>query len=84
MSAEKFGRYKAEAAEGIEKRERLDYVALRDKVKSEKRSRDLRENKRRDRNEKVFARPSGFRENAETAISCRGPGPGREKKEICQ
>ena len=29
----------------------------------------------------MFARPIGLRENAETAISCRGPGPSRKKKE---
>ena len=45
---------------------------------------DLRGVKRRNRNENVFARPIGLRENAETAISCRGPGPARLKKEICQ
>ena len=30
----------------------------------------------------VFARPNGLRENAETAISCRGPGPARTNKGI--
>ena len=34
--------------------------------------------------ENVFTRPIGLRENAETAISCRGPGPARTKKEVCQ
>ena len=29
--------------------------------------------KRRNRNEKVFARPHGLRKNAETVISGRGP-----------
>ena len=43
-----------------------------------------REVKRRNRNENVFARPNGLRENAETAISCRGPGPARKKKEVYQ
>ena len=33
-------------------------------------------------NEHVFALPSGLREKAETAISCRGPGPTRKKKYI--
>ena len=42
--------------------------------------RDLREVKRRNRNENVFARPNGLRENAETAISCGGPGPAKEKR----
>ena len=40
--------------------------------------------KRRNRNENVFARPKGLRENAETAISCRGPGPASKKKEVYQ
>ena len=44
--------------------------------------RDLRGVKRRNRNENVFARPSGL--NTETAIACRGPGPTRKKKEVCQ
>ena len=42
--------------------------------------RDLRGVKRRNRNENVFARPNGLRQNAETAISCRGPGPARKKR----
>ena len=54
---------------------------LRNKVKEEKHLRDLRGFKRRNRNENVFARPNGLRENAETAISCRGPRPARKKKE---
>ena len=32
------------------------------------------------RNENVFARPDGQREDAETAISCRRPGPARKKR----
>ena len=44
--------------------------------------RDLRGVKRRNRNENVFARPNGLRENTETAISCRGPGPARKKKQV--
>ena len=36
--------------------------------------------KRRNRNENVLAQPDGLRENAETAISCRGPGPARKKR----
>ena len=35
-------------------------------------------------NENVFARPNGLREKAETAISCRGLGPIRKKKEVYQ
>ena len=33
-------------------------------------------------NENVSARPNGLHEKAETAITCRGPGPTRKKKEI--
>ena len=44
--------------------------------------RDLRGVQRRNRNENVCARPNGLRENAETAISGRGPGPARKKKEV--
>ena len=72
LSIEKCGGGKTEAKERIEIRERL---AVRNKVKEEEHSRDFREVKRRNRNENVFARPNGRRENAETAISCRGPGP---------
>ena len=36
--------------------------------------------KRRDMNEHVFPRPDGLRENAETAISCREPGPAERRK----
>ena len=42
--------------------------------------RDLRGVKRRNGNENVFARLNGLRENAETAISRRGPGPARKKR----
>ena len=55
-------------------------LALRSKVKEEEHFKiygGLRE-------ENVLARPNGLRENAETAISCRGPGPARTKKEVCQ
>ena len=62
-------------------RERL---ALRNKVKEEEHLKDLRGGKRRNRNENVFARPNGLRENAETAISRRGPEPARKKKEVYQ
>ena len=41
--------------------------------------RDLREFKRRDGNENIFVLPNGLRENAESAILCRGPGPARKK-----
>ena len=69
MSAGRFGRYKAEAEERIEIRER---PALRNKVESKKKTLgDIRGIERRNRKENVFARPNGLRENAETAISCR-------------
>ena len=78
MSADKFARYKTDTEERMERRERL---ALRNTVESEKHFRDKWGVERRDRNENVFARPDGLRENAETAISRRGPGPARKKKE---
>ena len=34
----------------------------------------------RGRNKNVFSRPNLLRENAETAISGRGPGPARKKR----
>ena len=51
MSAENFGRYKAELDEEIQTRERLE---LRNKVESEKHLRDIHGSKRRDRSENVF------------------------------
>ena len=45
--------------------------------------RDLRGVKKRNNNINVFERPNGLHENAETAMSCRGPGPAR-KKEVRQ
>ena len=53
-------------------------------MKEEEHSRDVRGFKRRDGNENNFARPNGLRENAETAVSCRGPGPARKKKKVDQ
>ena len=64
----------------IETRARL---ALRNKVKEEEHLRDIRRVQRCG-NENVFARPNGLRENAETVISCREPGPARTKKEVYQ
>ena len=61
MSAEKFGRRKAEVQEMLEIRERLALV--RNKVKSEEHSRDTRGIERRDRIENVLARPNKLREN---------------------
>ena len=60
-------------------RERL---ALRNKVKEEEHLEIY--GGLRYRNENVFARPNGLRENADSAISCRGPGPARKKKEVYQ
>ena len=65
LSTEKFGGYKIEVKERMERRERL---ALRNKVKEEER---LRDNTGIDRNENEFARPNGLRENAETTICVR-------------
>ena len=48
-------------------------------MKEEEHWRDLRGFKRRNRNENVFARLNGLSENADSAISCRGPGPARKK-----
>ena len=47
---------------------------------------ELREDIGRHWNENVSARPNGLLigEKAGTAISCRGPGPTRKKKEIHQ
>ena len=39
---------------------------------------------RKHKNENVFARPNGRRENTETVISCRGPEPARKKKDVYQ
>ena len=44
----------------------------------------VRKGPKRSRNENVYARPSRLRENPETAISCRRPGPARNKKEVYQ
>ena len=76
LSIKKFGGYKTEVKETIEERERL---ALRNKVKEEKHLRDIPGVERRYWNENVAARPNGLREKAETAISCRGPGPTRKR-----
>ena len=67
MFAERFRRKTAEVEEIVEARERL---TLRNKVKSEKLLRYIQGIERRDRNDNVFARPNGLRENAETVISC--------------
>ena len=41
--------------------------------------RDIRGVGPRGRKKNVFGRPTGLRENAETVISGRGPGPARKK-----
>ena len=64
MSSGKFGRYKTEVEERIERSERLRTVALRNKVKSEKHMENIRGVEPRDRNENVFAWPNGLHENA--------------------
>ena len=76
---EKCGGCKAEAKERIEIRESLA-LKITTQGGRVRTSRDIREVKRRNRNESVFTRPYGLRENAETAISCRGPGHARKKK----
>ena len=80
LSIEKFAGYKTEVKERIEIRTRL---ALRKKQgEGGGTLTDLRAVKSRNRNQNAFARPNGLRENAETAISCRGPGAARTKKEV--
>ena len=64
----------------IETRERL---ALK-KVGRGTTFRDIRKVQRRGWNANVFARPNGLRGKADTAISCRGPGPATTKKEVYQ
>ena len=46
-------------------------------MNEEEHSRDVRGVRRRHSDENVFARPNGPRENAETAMSCRGHGPAK-------
>ena len=50
-------------------------------MKEEEHLRYLQGAERRNRNENVFARPNGLRENPEIVIPCRGPGPARTKRE---
>ena len=57
LSTEKFGGYKTEVKERVEERIRL---ALRNKVKEEKNSGDIRGVERRYWNENVSARPNGL------------------------
>ena len=67
LSTEKFGGYKTEVKEQIERQ------ALRNKVKEEKHLETYRELREDIGIETQSERPNGQREKAETAISCRGP-----------
>ena len=79
LSTEKFGGYKTEVKEKVEERERR---ALRNKVKEEKHIGDTRGVEGRYWNGNVSTRPNGLHQKAETAISCRGPGPTIKTKDI--
>ena len=81
LSIEKFAGYKTKVKKRIEIWERH---ALRKKVKEEEHLEIYGGVKRGNRNGNVFARPNGLREKAETAISCRGPGPAGKKQEVYQ
>ena len=70
MSAGKFGRHKAEVEERVDIREVLA-LSIETRWNRKKTFRDIRGIAGRDRNENVFARPNGLRENAEAALSCR-------------
>ena len=72
--------YKTEVKERIEMRERL---ALRNKVKEEEHL-EIYGRLREEIGTKTYLyRPMEICENAETVISCRGPGPTRKKTEVC-
>ena len=81
MSVEKFGRYKTEVEDMMERKETLVLKKLSEFGET---LGDNRGFKQRARNDNVVALPNGIRENAETAISCRGPGPARRNKEVYQ
>ena len=71
LSIEKFGEYEAEINGMIKERQRL---ALRIYVEEEKRL-DIYGKFTEDIvTQKVFSRPNGLRDRAETAISCKRPG----------
>ena len=80
LSIEKFGGYKRGAKERKEIRERK--ASAKEQGKRGGTLQDSRRVRRRNRNENVSARPNGLRDNAETVISCREPGPARKKKEV--
>ena len=77
---EKFGEYKTDVIEMIEGRKR---PALRNMVKEEKHLKIYGE-LRKDIGMKTYMHGPMDCEKAETAISCRGPGPTRKKKEVYQ
>ena len=79
LSIEEFGGFKTKVNERIETQSKASA-----KKQAEKGGTPTRRVERRCRNENVFARPNGLRENAETVISCREPGPARTKKEVYQ
>ena len=66
MSAEKFGRYKTEGEARIERKASAKKQGGLGETLG-----DIRGTTRMERNENVFARRTGLRENAETASSCR-------------
>ena len=75
---DKFGGHRTEVKERIDIRERL---ALRNKVKEEEHL-EIYGGLREEIGMKTYLHgPIDYiRENAETAISCRGPGPARKKR----
>ena len=81
LSIEKFAEYKTEVKEKDRNKGKASAKKQGDRGRTLK---YVRRVKRRYRNENVLARPKGLRENAETAISCRGFGPATKKKEAFQ
>ena len=75
LTIEEFGKYKEEIEKKDRKKGKKKSLARGNRGKPEKLFSDVRGIEGRDRDEKVFARPNGHRDNAETAISCRRPGP---------
>ena len=76
---EKFGGYKTEVKERIEKKE---MASVKKEGGRGRTVRGMREVMRRDWNENVVTRPNELRENAETSTSCRGRRPARKKAEV--
>ena len=66
------------------KKEKRERPALRNQVKYEKPSRDMGGLREGIGMKTYLHGPTGFGKNAETTISCRGPGPARKKKEVYQ